>query len=238
MATYNGELFIKEQVSSILSQLGSKDELIISDDFSSDNTIPIIKNFKDHRILLLENTHHLGVVKNFEKALMVAKGDYIFLSDQDDVWLPGKVETLVKHLKENAAVQSDAYIVNSKLEIIGPSYFELTNAKTGLVSNLFKNHYMGCSMALDKKVLRIGLPFPDKIPMHDLWLGFVSELFFNTCFIDEKLLLYRRHSSNVSQTVTVSLFGLFQKFAFRLNLIRYLPLLIKRRYFKRQLKQQ
>ncbi len=231
MATYNGELFIREQISSILSQLGSRDELIISDDLSNDSTTNIIKSFRDDRILLLENLNHLGVVKNFERALMTAKGDYIFLSDQDDIWLPGKVETFMKYLQQSAVVQSDAYIVNSTLERSGSSYFEVANAKTGLIRNLFKNQYMGCNMALDRKVLKIALPFPDKIPMHDLWLGFVSELFFNTRFINEKLLLYRRHSSNFSQTATVSLFSLFQKFAFRFNVIRYLPLLIKRRYF-------
>jgi glycosyltransferase involved in cell wall biosynthesis len=232
MASYNGEKYIKDQVTSILEQLGKDDELIISDDSSIDRTCEIIKSFNDDRIRLLENKSQLGVVKNFELALEVSKGDYIFLSDQDDVWCPKKVETFLQYIETHAIVQSDAVIVDSALATLHPSYLGLTNSKTGLLNNLIKNSYIGCNMAFRREVLKIALPFPSHIPMHDLWIGLIGELFFSTCFISRPLVLYRRHSSNASQTGSKSPFSLTAKIKFRLNVIRYLPLLIKRRYFE------
>lgn len=90
MATYNGEEYIKEQLESILCQLGEMDEIIISDDGSTDNTLNIIESYNDSRIKIHINTGKHGFVYNFENALQKAKGEYIFLSDQDDIWLPEK----------------------------------------------------------------------------------------------------------------------------------------------------
>jgi hypothetical protein len=104
-------------------------------------------------------------------------------------------------------------------------------SNTGLIKNIWKNNYVGCNMAFTRKVLQIALPFPKHIPMHDLWLGIVGEFLFKTYFIPDKLLLYRRHDSNASQTGSKSPFTLKQKIKFRLNVIKYLPLLVKRKFF-------
>ena len=93
MATYNGERYIKEQVSSIMQQLGENDELIVSDDGSSDSTLQVLDSFHDSRIKVFSGPR-TGLTYNFENAIKNANGDYLFLSDQDDVWECNKVERL------------------------------------------------------------------------------------------------------------------------------------------------
>ena len=95
MASYNGEKYIKEQIDSILKQLSDEDELVISDDGSTDNTLSVIQSIHDKRIKLIHNQGEHGYSRNFENALKNSKGDYIFLSDQDDVWKDNKVETIL-----------------------------------------------------------------------------------------------------------------------------------------------
>jgi glycosyltransferase involved in cell wall biosynthesis len=232
MATYNGEKYIREQISSILTQLKDGDEIIVSDDFSKDKTVEIIRSFNDPRIKLIENTVQAGVIKNFEKALSVVKGDYIFLSDQDDKWQANKVETFLQYLKNYTVVQSDATIVDQDLEFLHESYFKKKRVKAGFVTNLIKNNFMGCCMAFHRKVLKVALPFPKHIPMHDQWIGLIGELLFSTCFIPNKLILYRRHTANASETGSKSPFDIMRKFRFRINIIRYIPLLLQRNFFK------
>jgi glycosyltransferase involved in cell wall biosynthesis len=232
IATYNGERYIKEQLESILVQLDPDDEVIINDDCSKDGTCEIVKAFEDTRIILVENKEQQGVIRNFEKGLALASGNFIFLSDQDDVWFNNKVSTFKTYLSTADIVQSDAIVVSDSLEVLHPSFAALRGVRPGFFANLFKNNYMGCNMAFRREVLNIALPFPGYIPMHDLWIGIIGELFFTTKFISEKLLYYRRHSSNVSQSTSASRFGFFQKLKFRINVIRYLPLLYMRRYRK------
>ena len=230
LASYNGASFIAEQLQSILKQLDTNDELIIHDDGSKDNTCQIIKSFNDHRIILMESKVQRGVIKSFEKVLQQAKGEYIFMSDQDDVWMENKILTFMNQLEDYDVVQSDATVVDENLKTLSPSFFQLRKVKQGFFQNLWKNHYTGCNMAFRRKVLKIALPFPPSIPMHDLWIGLIGEMFFKTCFISEKTLLYRRHSSNASQSTSTSRFSMWQKMKFRLNTIRFLPLLFFRNF--------
>jgi len=220
MATFNGEKYLKEQIKSILIQLEINDEIIISDDGSTDCTIEIIKSFNDPRIKLYQNSFK-NLISNFEFTLNNASGDYIFLSDQDDIWLPNKVELCMKSLISADLVMTNCKLVDSNLEIIHHSFFKLKKSKKGLINNLIKNSYLGCCMAFKKELLIKVLPFPKKIPMHDLWISFVAECFFKTKFIEEPLVLYRRHGSNLSVTGEKSPFSLFQKICFRFNIIRY-----------------
>jgi len=136
MATFNGEKYIKEQINSILIQLDYKDELIISDDGSTDKTMEIIHKFDDKRIKLFENKNMHGYAHNFENALKQATGDYIFFSDQDDVWLPNKVEIMLPHLKADNFVISDAYVTNEELEIKG-RISSWRKYKKGYIRNLY-----------------------------------------------------------------------------------------------------
>lgn len=201
MATYNGSDFIEEQISSILSNLGPEDELIISDDGSTDGTLKILKEFekKDSRIRLVMGPQK-GVIKNFENALHYCTGKYIFLSDQDDVWTFDKRKTIVGYFqkKDVLAVVHDATVVDEKNNVIMDSWFKHRNSSNGFFRNIIKNRYLGCCMAFDRKLLEYALPIPDDIEMHDWWLGLCAELYGKTMFVPEKLLQYRRHSKNVS----------------------------------------
>ena len=222
MATYNGEKYIKEQLDSILVQLGDKDEIVISDDGSSDATIEIVESYQDSRIKIYRNSFK-NLILNFEFALKQANGDFIFLSDQDDLWLPNKVEISLAYLIKYDIVVSNCQVVNQNLEVINKSFFQLNNSGQGLISNLIKNSYLGCCLAFRKEILNKVLPFPKKIPMHDIWVGFVSELFFKPKFIEEPLMLYRRHGSNESPTGEDSPFNLYRKFLFRYNIVKNTP---------------
>jgi glycosyltransferase involved in cell wall biosynthesis len=118
MATFNGEKYIRRQIESIISQLSQDDEIIISDHGSTDGTVEIIKEFKDSRIkLICKESHHIDrksvidrfrlVTQNFENALSAASGDYIFLSDQDDIWDKKKIEISLKYLQHCDLVVSN-----------------------------------------------------------------------------------------------------------------------------------
>jgi len=221
MATYNGENFILEQMNSILMQLSCNDEIIVSDDGSSDKTVILLKSLGDNRIKILENNNFKNPIYNFENALNYAQGDYIFLSDQDDVWLEGKVKLMVEEINSGFdVVLSDCEIVDQDLKIINPSYFRFNNSGPGLIKNIFKNSYMGCCMAISKKMLNSCLPFPKEMPMHDSYIGLIGELKFKVKFIDKPLILHRKHFNNSSNTATgKSQYDIWQKIRFRVKLI-------------------
>ncbi|MGP6148696.1 glycosyltransferase family 2 protein [Priestia flexa] len=201
MAIYNGSSFLKEQLDSILIQLTDKDEVIIVNDNSSDNSLNIISQYNDSRIKVFSNNNNIGVIKSFELAISKAIGDIIFLSDQDDVWVDEKVETIKATFIANpktSLVISDAYVTNGNLEIEHPSFYKLRNSGKGLFKNFYKNTYLGCAMAFKKELKAVILPIPDSAPMHDIWIGLLAEIFTEPEFISSKLILYRRHGNNVT----------------------------------------
>lgn len=200
MATYNGEKYIKEQVDSILMQLGDQDELIISDDQSFDRTIEIINSFDDPRIKMFTHKENHGFVKNFENALKHAEGDYIFLSDQDDIWMPNKVEESLKALSKSDFVVSDCITINENEKVISQSRIDDYHIKTGFLRLMIKTRYLGCCMAFKRNVLEAALPFPENVYLmeHDLWLAAVAECYYKTSLIYKPLIKYRRHGGNAS----------------------------------------
>lgn len=202
MATYNGERYIEEQINTILNNLKENDELIISDDGSNDKTVDIIKKYieKDKRVKLF-NGPQCGLKQNFANAINNTSGKYIFLSDQDDIWMQNKVEKVIQCFKnQNATVViHDAEIVDSNLKTIIPSFFEYRNSGKGILKNIWKNTYIGCCMAFEKSIKEKILPIPNDIEMHDQWIGILSEKYGKSVFLNEKLIKYRRHDSNVSQ---------------------------------------
>ena len=117
VTTYNGEKYIEEQLQSICEQTLSVDEIIIVDDCSTDNTVDIVENFilrnEEKRIHLLVNKKNLGYTKNFYKAISMTHGDYIFLSDQDDIWKTNKVERMIDVMRT-----TDSDILCSAFDII------------------------------------------------------------------------------------------------------------------------
>ena len=199
MASYNGEKYIKEQINTILNNLNDRDELVISDDGSSDMTVEIIKNFNDKRIKLLEGPKK-GLKKNFENAIQNTTGDIIFLSDQDDIWMENKVRKVLECFNNNnyILIQHDAIVVDENDKVIYESFAEHRKVKTGVIKNLIKNSYHGCCIAFKKELKEQILPIPDNIYLHDEWIGIIAELNGKKYFLDEKLIKYRRHSQNTS----------------------------------------
>jgi glycosyltransferase involved in cell wall biosynthesis len=193
IATFNGEKYIKQQLDSILYQLDINDEVIISDDNSTDKTIEIISRYKDSRIKIL-NANFRDFRKNFENALKVAKGEYIFLSDQDDVWLSGKYKRCLEIIQEYDLVVTDSILVDDNLQEIKPSFFKFYNSGKGILKNIYRSTYFGSCMAFKKRLLTYSLPLPKTKEIgHDLWIGIVAEIIGNVFFLNEPLLLYRRH---------------------------------------------
>jgi glycosyltransferase involved in cell wall biosynthesis len=228
LATFNGEKYIKEQLNSILSQIGKDDEIIISDDGSTDNTLNVISAFRDDRIKVYFNSKSAKklcsinlITSNFENALTHAKGDLIFLADQDDVWLDNKVECCVKYLQEYDYVVSDCLITDQYLNVIQTSRFY---KGSGFTKNRWKalfapTPYQGSCAAFHKNVLMKSLPFPDKIQSHDRWIGYVASFFFSYKILPESLILYRRHEQNSSTATEKSRNNAFYKVTTRFRYI-------------------
>lgn len=197
MATRNGEKYLLKQLESILVQMNHDDEVIISDDSSTDRTVEVIINLKDSRIRLLENNTYHNPIFNFENALRQARGEIIALSDQDDIWLDSKIAVIRREFKSHHAgiklIVLDGLIVDENENILYDSIFDKMRSGRGLIKNIYANTYMGCCMAFSRDLLKIALPFPATIPMHDMWLGQLAELFGSTSFVREKTIKYRRH---------------------------------------------
>ncbi len=218
MATYNGEKYIKEQIESILNNMTENDELIISDDGSTDNTIQIIKKYQsqDERIKLIEGPKK-GVKQNFANAIENTKGKYIFLSDQDDIWMEDKMNKILKKFKDGyTVITHDANVINENKEKIINSFFEYRKSGKGIIKNIWKNTYIGCCMAFDSNIKKYILPIPNNIEMHDQWIGIIGEIKGKSYFLKDKLINYRRHEDNVSQ---MKHYGLFKMIKNRFILI-------------------
>lgn len=200
MATYNGEPYIKEQLQSILSQLGDSDEVIVSDDGSTDATCDIVNAIaqNDIRVKLVDGPR-AGLIRNFEHALSCCSGEYIFLSDQDDIWREGKVETVLWNFVMGAdLVLHDAQLIDDKKHLLTSSFFSWRGTRTGYYANIIKNSYIGCCMAFKRSLLRYALPFPEEIPMHDQWIGLLAEKFGKVQLEEAVLLEYRRHEGTAT----------------------------------------
>lgn len=201
MAAYNGGAYIREQLTSICAQLGPGDEIIVSDDGSTDDTRSIVAAMaeSDARIRLTDGPQK-GLIRNFEHALSLCRGDIIFLSDQDDVWLPGKVEVCVSRLQEPGVrlLLHDAHITDADRKPLFESFFAWRGCREGAFNNLVKNSYIGCCMVFRRELLDIALPFPEGLPMHDQWLGLLAEKAGQVVFLRRPLLDYRRHDNTAT----------------------------------------
>lgn len=227
LTTYNGERFIKELIKSILPQLNKNDEIIVSDDGSTDSTVEILKEFNDNRIKIF---HHIKdnkfpafsfnkITRNFEYAISQSKGNIIFLVDQDDIWLPEKIEVTTSLLKNNLLVLHDCSVIDQDSKFISESYFELNKSKKGFINNIINSAYLGCCMAFKRELLTTSFPLPKKPVPHDIWFGLLAEWENKVVFCDKKLLLYRRHINNQSTSGEKSRFSIKMRIQYRIILI-------------------
>jgi len=202
MASFNGEKYIEEQFLSIRNQTILPHEVVVSDDASEDGTCKVINSLKrsmPFEIKLIKNEARVGYCRNFNIALNAISGDLIFLSDQDDYWLPHKIESILNEAKSNDCLMyfHDAYIVNSILTHSGLTVFQqLFSAGISL-----EEFQIGSCSAVKRDLLDMCLPIPDKYPAHDGWLATWSGGMGKKHFIAEPLQLYRRHNENTSQFI-------------------------------------
>lgn len=223
MATCNGGRYLREQLESILPQLGPEDELVVSDDASIDETLAIISDYVDPRIRVFPGNTFRSPVRNFENALRHARGAIVVLSDQDDCWLPGRLD-LVRHrlagkLDQVALIMMDGELVDAEGRDLGMTIFRRNRAGAGILKNIYDNSYTGCCLAFSRPLLEIALPFPEKIPMHDMWLGLLAEIFGHVEFIPVKTICYRRHGANISRRSSNPLLQVERRFWLAMNLI-------------------
>lgn len=218
LAAYKGEQYIAGQIESILCQLGKDDEIVVSDDYPEGKTKEAVLSLssKDNRIRYIEGEGK-GVVKNFENALRHCSGDVIFLSDQDDIWLPGKVESVMSEIANGASlVLHDASVTDADLSITDESYFSTHGSNASLIGNMIKNSFVGCCMAFTRELMLETLPFPKELPMHDWWIALVAlKKNRKTVLLRKSLILWRRHGGNVTGGKT----SFAQKIAWRLKII-------------------
>ena len=204
MVTYNGGRYLRQQLDSVLEQLGDQDELVVSDDGSEDDTLLILREYqrRDKKIRILEGPGK-GIKKNVEHAVLGTRGSYIFLADQDDIWLPGKVERILQVFQEQkvSVVVHDAKVFEGEdsAQILMDSFYAFRDSGAGVLKNIVKNSYIGCCMAFRRELLRTVIPVPAQIEMHDQWIGVLGHYFAGEAStLPDALLLYRRHGDNNS----------------------------------------
>ncbi|MBR6334838.1 MAG: glycosyltransferase [Clostridia bacterium] len=215
IAAYKGEKYIAEQLGSILPQLGADDEIIVSDDYPEGKTKEAVMSVGDSRIKYTEGPGK-GVTENFGYAMSLAKGDVIFLCDQDDVWMPDKVQKVTGFIEKGFdLVLHDAQVTDAKLNMTEPSFFALHGTNLSLISNLVRNGFVGCCMAFTKELMHAFLPLPRNIPMHDWWIGvYALKAHYSVKMLKEPLIKWRRHGDNVTGAKTSAL----QKIRWRVNI--------------------
>jgi len=206
MAAYNGGAFVEAQLHSILPQLKPRDEVVIVDDGSTDDTLLRIAKVGDTRIRLLKHEKNAGVVATFEDALRSATGDVLFLCDDDDLWAPTKARRFLEVFDDRPEVE----VVLSRVSMIDEKDRPMPDSRInrkgrflpGFWRNLYMNHYQGSAMAIRASLLGRVLPFPVRRSfLHDAWIGTRNELMGGkVAFLEEDLLYYRRHGNNASRT--------------------------------------
>ena len=216
MATFNGELFLREQLDSIIKQSLSDWELIVCDDCSTDNTWQILEEYaqRDSRIKIYLNDNNLGFLKNFENAILKCSGDYIALSDQDDIWTKNHLKTLLNNIVGNSAAVGNALIMdengNSANYLLseGDLYFNQGNNIDKLYTILcYRNPFFG-SISLYKadELKDICFPIPDCVSCHDIWFSAVACCMKGLSYSFEPLAKHRIHGKNESGTHDVNFF--------------------------------
>lgn len=230
VATYNGELYLKEQLDSLVNQSFNNYQILIGDDASTDNTFTILKEYEEkyRNITVIQNEEQLGFVANFEKLLILSKTKYIAFCDQDDIWYEDKLEKAIDAL-ENIGREdipllfhSDLRVVNGKKNILFNSFFQMRGyafPNTRSVDIMLgRSGIMGNSMVINKVLKDKVLPFPKELVVHDYWIGLVNELFGERVTFEKPLLDYRLHHSNSSNSLEKVTNNKLLKYLFDRNL--------------------
>jgi glycosyltransferase involved in cell wall biosynthesis len=206
LATYNGERFLAEQLQSICDQTFSDFELVVSDDGSIDRTATILETFaaRDPRIRILPAQERLGFQKNFERAIAAGTGRYIAPSDQDDIWLPEKLELSLRYLRDRnvAMVYCDSAFIDGSGNRLGGTLLDSIRHFEGTDPLMFAfiNCASGHAMLFDRAILAHALPFPEK-PVYDWYLAAIAAAAGGVAVLKVGLVLYRQHDASVTNLI-------------------------------------
>ena len=214
LASYNGERYIEAQIASILEQLPADGELIVSDDASTDGTVALVRSFDDPRIRLFAHEDNVFYVRNFERALAAATGDILFLSDQDDEWMPDKIDTVLAAFAANPdaglvvhgflRIDVDGATLPHQDPLWKPSEAGRRPRAAFLIRQILKGQIFGCSAAFRRSLLDILLPFPALTYAHDHWLAVAAPAAGPVVLMNERLVRYRHHDSNLSPRSSIA----------------------------------
>lgn len=239
VATFNGSRFIKSQLKSILDQIYDHDQIIIVDDHSSDNTCDLLSSLSDSRFSIVRNNKNIGHVKSFERAIALAKNNYIFMSDQDDIWCDNRINLMLNEL-----IFSNALLVSSNSILVDEYGFPTESIQfDGVISNLSTHHlkniihifkgntaYFGCQMCLHRDLLPFIIPFPRYVESHDLWIAMAANIAGRNRHLDYASLFRRIHGFNASIVKRPMHKKLFSRFIFFISFIHLLYRIKLRKY--------
>ncbi|ELZ31373.1 family 2 glycosyl transferase [Halogeometricum pallidum JCM 14848] len=209
IATYNGEDYLSEQLDSILNQSRSPDEIIITDDCSTDRTPDVLSHYEAEYpdiISVFENEENVGVTKNFSKSIQLTSGDLIFLSDQDDVWSQDKIKTQIQTMYSTNSVLSfhnstlvteDKYDIGDFWSSLVFSPTSIQESETWISSLLFRNFIQGATIAMDHRLKKQVLPIPEQWE-HDYYIALKAALVGSISVINKELMMYRQHGNQVT----------------------------------------
>ncbi|MEO6406447.1 MAG: glycosyltransferase family 2 protein [Ferruginibacter sp.] len=199
MATYNGMPYLQQQVESLLAQIYTNLEIVISDDGSEDGTVEYLEKQQagDSRIVLKLNKDQHGIKNNFSNALLHCHGEYILLCDQDDYWLPGKIEAMFSKIGDAALIYHDSLFVDEAGASLGKKMSERFNCYEGNDPRAFLlyNCVSGHAAMFRRDIISGTLPFPEA-RYHDWWLVFASATKGNINYLPEVFVHYRQHQSS------------------------------------------
>jgi glycosyltransferase involved in cell wall biosynthesis len=221
LCTFNGALYLREQLDSLLRQTSPPTELVLSDDGSSDASVSIVMEsarVAGMRLVMAPAHTRLGVTQNFNLALSLCSRRYVALSDQDDIWLPDKLAIALAAMHEGEArygtgcpllVHSDLTVVSADLRPISSSFMRsegLCNPAPddSLTILLTQNFATGCTMLINRPLLERALPIPKEAVVHDWWLALVAASCGHVLYVDQPTLMYRQHRSNAIGVDTVA----------------------------------
>lgn len=215
MATYNGDKYLSTQLNSILTQTYTNIEIIIVDDASTDKTIQIICEYQlkyNNRIKLIQNQSNLGVVRSFSKAIDTCVGEFIALSDQDDIWFTDKLSLLINNIGEALLIHSDAIVVKDNGELISCSHrrYSRLNSSKYFVDYLLGNNVTGCCAMFRRSFWEQIRPIPEDFYVHDHYLALMTSFYHGIKYYPKPLVYYRQHVSNTIGAKTKD-YGVFIK---------------------------
>ena len=209
MTTCNGQKHLEEQLDSLFSQTIQSFALVVQDDASIDSSIKILKRYQalyPSRIMIRINKTNLGAAYNFLDLMTAHKNQYLMLCDQDDVWLPQKIENTLNEMKRMEAkygiqtpilVHSDLTVVNIDLQLISHSYLKMAGADSidSIKQMVLRNNVAGCTVMYNRALANLLIETPKSCIMHDCWLAQVAFCFGKISCIPSQI-LYRQHGNN------------------------------------------